>query len=542
MKRQTLWKLLASIMAFTMAAAPAITVCAEEIEGPVTEPVINENPDHPVKIDGNVNVIYDESSPVSFAVMAGENSEVSVKGDVNMTIDCDEGGGITGADNYGGNINVFGSVKMTADDPCTGAAVSNTGGTTTIGGDVVLDNQNTDMAYAIYASDSDDTATIIVGGDVKSGCEGISVENANVYVGGDVEAAGGGVSLSVFEDRSDCSIIIMGTVSAENGIGAEGHLLVDGTTEQSFVEQLPNVVVYAIDTPEEENLVGAGAMNLDKDVTTDLFKKAINYIIHTEGDMDLSGDDLKSVSDFATFTDLKADYRTTKIGEIFTATVAKNYGIQGSSSVEVTKVSDGVYSVKLIDSKGGILLKATALSPNQNQNPGDGTAENSKNDSGQTASVLFVIQDDSRNQQATSYVSTAVGNVPEGALRIAVPNGQQTIAPAVAGAPSPSKAVSIKVSELTDVQYKETIIQNIASTPMGGMLRIETDKAACFDRAMLEAFAKRASVNLEVIFPVKGQMVRVVVPAGCNINNLLDKFGYCGFERLASILGSEVVK
>ena len=58
----------------------------------------------------------------------------------------------------------------------------------------------------------------------------------------------------------------------------------------------------------------------------------------------------------------------------------------------------------------------------------------------------------------------------------------------------------------------------------------------------LETFAKRASVDLEVIFPVNGQMVRVVVPAGCNINNLLDKFGYCGFERLASILGSEVVK
>lgn len=139
-------------------------------------------------------------------------------------------------------------------------------------------------------------------------------------------------------------------------------------------------------------------------------------------------------------------------------------------------------------------------------------------------------------------ISTAVGNVPAGALRVAVPYGRKTIAPAVEGAPSPSKAVSIKVSELTDVQYKETIIQNISSTPMGGMLRIETDKAACFDRAMLETFAKRASVDLEVIFPVNGQMVRVVVPAGCNINNLLDKYGYCGFERLASILGSEVVK
>ncbi|WP_022776160.1 hypothetical protein [Butyrivibrio sp. AE2015] len=536
MKRRTLWKLLASIMAFTMAAAPAITVCAED----VTEPVINEDPDHPVVIDGNVNVIYDESSSVNFAVMADEDAEIIVKDDVNFTSKQDGGG--QAIYNAGGNINVFGSVKMTADDPCSGAAVSNTGGTTTIGGDVVLDDQNTDMAFAIYESDSADTATIIVGGDVKSGCEGISVENANVYVDGDVEAAGGGVSLSVFEDRSDCSIIIMGTVSAEYGIGAEGHLLVDGTTEQSFVEQLHNVVVYAIDTPEEENLVGAGAMNLDKDVTTDLFKKAINYIIHTEGDMDLSGDDLKSVSDFATFTDLKEDHRTTKIGEIFTATVAKNYGIEGSSSVEVTKVSDGVYSVKLIDSKGGILLKATALSPNQNQNPGDGTAEDSRNDSSQTAPVLFVIQDDSQNQQATSTISTAVGNVPAGALRVAVPYGTKTIAPAFEGAPSPTNAVSIKVSELTDAQYKEAIIRNISSTPMGGMLRIETDKAACFDRAMLETFAKRASVNLEVIFPVKGQMVRVVVPAGCNINNLLDEFGYCGFERLASILGSEVVK
>jgi hypothetical protein len=525
-------------MAFTMAAAPAITVCAED----VTEPVINEDPDHPVEIDGNVNVIFDESSSVPFAVMAGEDAEIIVKDDVNFTSKQD--GGSQAIDNAGGNINVFGSVKMTADDTYSGAAVSNYGGTTTIGGDVVLDYKNTDMAYAIYESDSDDTATIIVGGDVKSGCEGIMVENANVYVGGDVEAAGGGVSLSVYEDRSDCSIVIMGAVSAEYGIGAEGYSLDEGVTEQEFVKLLPNVVVYAIDTPEEENLVGAGAMGLDGDITTDLFRNAINYIIHTEGDMDLSGDDLKSVSDFATFTDLKEDYRTTKIGEIFTATVAKNYGIEGSSSVEVTKVSDGVYSVKLIDSKGGILLKATALSSDSttNSDPGKGSAEDSENDSSQTAPVLFVIQDDSRNQQATSYVSTAVGNVPAGALRIAVPNGQQTIAPAVAGAPSPSKAISIKVSELTDVQYKDTIIQNIDTTPVGGMLRIETDKAACFDRKMLEAFAKRANVNLEVIFPVKGKLLRVVVPAGCNINNLLDEKGYCGFERLASILGSDVVK
>lgn len=540
MKRRTLWKLLASIMAFTMAAAPAITVCAEEIEGPVTEPVINENPDDPKVINGDVNVIFDESSSNIYAVLAGENSEVSVKGDVNMTLDRDGSAGIAGVENYGGNIDISGKVEVTSSSyRIEGGAVDCHDGTTTVGGDVVLDVQDGGMQYAINVYGGDDPAQAIVEKNVKSSGTGIWANHSNVYVGGNVEAESG-ICIWQERDDSDCSIVIMGTVSATKGIEANGNTLDEEVTEQSIVEMLPNVVVYAIDTPEEENIAKVESIGEESAVATELFKNAINYIIHTEGDMDLSGDDLKSVSDFATFTDLKADYRTTKIGEIFTATVAKNYGIEGSSSVEVTKVSDGVYSVKLIDSKGGILLKATALSPNQN--PGDGTAEDSRNDSSQTAPVLFVIQDDSRNQQATSMISTAVGNVPAGALRVAVPYGQKTIAPAVEGAPSPSKAVSIKVSELTDVQYKETIIQNITSTPMGGMLRIETDKAACFDRAMLETFAKRASVSLEVIFPVKGQMVRVVVPAGCNINNLLDKFGYCGFERLASILGSEVVK
>lgn len=538
MKRRTLWKLLASIMAFTVAAFPAITVCAED----VNEPVINEDPDHPVVIDGNVNVIFDESSSTIHAVLAEENCEVSVKGDVNMTLDRDGSAGIAGVENYGGNVDISGKVEVTSSSySCDGGAVDCHNGTTTVGGDVVLDVQDDGMQYAINAYGGDDPAQVIVEGNVKSSGTGIWAIHSNVYVGGDVEAKSG-VLCDAEVDNSDCSIVIMGTVSATEGIEAHGYISDEEATEQSLVDSLPNVVVYAIDTPKEENIVSVKIYGEENAVATELFKNAINYIIHTEGDMDLSGDDLKSVSDFATFTDLKADYRTTKIGEIFTASVAKNYGIEGSSSVEVTKVSDGVYSVKLIDSKGGILLKATALSPNQNQNPGDGTAEDSRNDSSQTAPVLFVIQDDSRNQQATSMISTAVGNVPEGALRVAVPYGQKTIAPAVEGAPSPSKAVSIKVSELTDVQYKETIIQNIASTPMGGMLRIETDKAACFDRAMLETFAKRASVDLEVIFPVNGQMVRVVVPAGCNIDNLLDKFGYCGFERLASILGSEVVK
>ncbi|MBE5841888.1 MAG: hypothetical protein E7304_10850 [Butyrivibrio sp.] len=83
------------------------------------------------------------------------------------------------------------------------------------------------------------------------------------------------------------------------------------------------------------------------------------------------------------------------------------------------------------------------------------------------------------------------------------------------------------------------VIANIGATPAGGTLRIQTDRIACFDRAMLEVFAKRGNITMEVLFPVGKSMMKVTIPAGIDTNNLLDNKGYCGFLNLLAIIGGE---
>ncbi|SHN64523.1 hypothetical protein SAMN02745247_02808 [Butyrivibrio hungatei DSM 14810] len=117
-----------------------------------------------------------------------------------------------------------------------------------------------------------------------------------------------------------------------------------------------------------------------------------------------------------------------------------------------------------------------------------------------------------------------------------------TNGPSVLGANrEASRTLSFKMSAITDAQYKNAVIANIGATPAGGVLRIQTDTIACFDRAMLEAFAKKGSITMEVLFPVGKTMMKVTIPAGFAIDNLLDRKGYCGFLNLLGIIGGEEV-
>jgi hypothetical protein len=120
-------------------------------------------------------------------------------------------------------------------------------------------------------------------------------------------------------------------------------------------------------------------------------------------------------------------------------------------------------------------------------------------------------------------------------------SGVAAAAVAVEGAKAPSRAVTLNIEQLTPVQFQGAIINNIDATPAGTSLRVETNKPACFDRNMLNAFAKKATVDMEVIFTYNGQKLRVVIPAGYDITKLLDENGYCGFLRLAAILGANTL-
>ncbi len=158
----------------------------------------------------------------------------------------------------------------------------------------------------------------------------------------------------------------------------------------------------------------------------------------------------------------------------------------------------------------------------------------------------------SQDREETSYEtvtadSFAYNSIPAGAVTISLPKAGTTAeiaaaGPAVLGAERiATRTASFKLAMLSDMQYKETVINNINATPAGGMFRIETDRISCFDKAILEAFAKKSNIDMEVLFPLGNRKIKVTIPAGYDISKLLDNKGYCGFLRLLAFLGGEEV-
>ena len=55
---------------------------------------------------------------------------------------------------------------------------------------------------------------------------------------------------------------------------------------------------------------------------------------------------------------------------------------------------------------------------------------------------------------------------------------------------------------------------------------------------MIAALSARPDIDINIVFNYGGKQMKVTIPAGYDLNSLLDEFGYCGFLRLMSILGA----
>ena len=59
---------------------------------------------------------------------------------------------------------------------------------------------------------------------------------------------------------------------------------------------------------------------------------------------------------------------------------------------------------------------------------------------------------------------------------------------------------------------------------------------------MIAAMAARPDVAYNIVFKHDGVKMRIVIPAGYDVKSLLDEHGYCGFLRLATLLGFTVLE
>lgn len=123
----------------------------------------------------------------------------------------------------------------------------------------------------------------------------------------------------------------------------------------------------------------------------------------------------------------------------------------------------------------------------------------------------------------------------------AASNPEQTALVAAISGDKPAQTISFSVGKVTPQQYKEAVINNVASVPANGALNLVTDKPSVIDYKMVEALSARSDIDVNVVFNYGGKRYKVVIPAGYDMKSLLDKNGYCGFLRLLAVLGGETI-
>lgn len=516
-----------------------------------------------VTVGGNVTATGDESTGINAYV-----STVDIDGNVTasgMGVFAEESEIHVGGSVDGGTAGAYAADKsnITIDGDVSGAgiAVGALSSTITITGDVTSDGSEPYEYGVLYFSGT-----------------GIATQASRVFVGGNVTAGYNGVEIGLYSEEdeyddenddntdSETYVVIKGTITAENGIAIAAW---DADTAEDVMNALPTLYIYQI---ASENPILIGNQSMDDDALSALTQTVaenINYIIKSDNAITIDPTSAASYMDFY----------TAKLNQAFTFTVADGYEFNTNHSDTFTTVyneATGKWTATLTSVNGGINL--TTINPNgganeegnneqnQNENPDNHNGQNGNADNNNDQNGHDGNADDNNDQnghdgnaddnndrnndqdivslsadQAPSIENTGFYGAPLGAITVSSGAGLSNAAPALEGGAAPSRVLSLNVSELTPAQLQTAVVDNISSTPSGGTLRIETTAASCFDQKMLETFAQKGDIDIEVLFTYGGKKLRVVIPAGYDITKLLDEKGYCGYLRLADILGATEV-
>ena len=498
-----------------------------------------------VEVTGYVELKFtdDNDSSSGTAVMADSGSSVKIDKGVGSVID-----GISA--NHGSEVLVNGhleadkigisaangsEVQLNGDITQSGTGVQASGDETVVSiegninaSDTGIEAYSDSVVHVAKDIKDPDTgvmienATVIVEGNICADEAGAIIKNGGeLIVKGDISGDEAGVVLDMTDPaRSDYAVTVEGTISSEDGYALIIVPPASGTATSAL-----ELVLYKLEAsegkaigvlyPEEDADGGDDADDDDDDLLTtsldpvEVIANAINYIIKFK-----NKDNAGTITGYDTTYEF-IGYKTMKKSGSVEVSVKPGYYLKGSSDVTITRNDNGTYTVKLKEgSFGGIDLRILKEAIED-----------------ETGSDVIIENED----------ANASDNSGSAASGIVVTNGNDGNVVPVVGGTVPAKTVSLNLSEITPSQMKEAIVNNIASTPEGGVLRIETDSVSCFDEAMLEAFEANGNIDIELIFMHKGQRMRIFIPRGTNIRSLLDEKGYCGYLRLAEILGAQTI-
>ena len=154
------------------------------------------------------------------------------------------------------------------------------------------------------------------------------------------------------------------------------------------------------------------------------------------------------------------------------------------------------------------------------------------------AAIEQVAQEVQAQQAENDYVTSST----EGINIITTEQGNTLPTSELGNAVATTKTVTLDIQKITPVQYRDVVKTTVQTVPVGGVAVIETNDVSVLDRNIIAAMEARPDVAINIVFKHDGVKKRVVIPAGYNVRLLLDDNGFCGYLKLAEILGFTILE
>ena len=206
--------------------------------------------------------------------------------------------------------------------------------------------------------------------------------------------------------------------------------------------------------------------------------------------------------------------------------VQEGYSVTAGDNVTVTDLGNGVYEIRLNNNKGGVSIKAHLIGGRVVAENTETVSDDEPRTESETPSVPFIFAKFTVSPTGANALPTVLGAyIGEEASNVPV---------------QATKVVKVPAGNLTAIEYKNAFIKTVTEAPKDATVILETAMCSCLDKAMVDALATRPDVSVQIVFPkdkTGAENYSVTIPAGYDVNSLVDANGYCGFMYLNSLFG-----
>ncbi|WP_027215897.1 hypothetical protein [Butyrivibrio fibrisolvens] len=427
-----------------------------------------------------------------------------------------------------GDSNGYGEAISTSGNGCVeGLGTTVNGSITNSGqGDVAISERRTSSGNdAGHITDVNVTGTGDVGivGDVY-GTVTNNDDRGSIYINGNVEGNIVSSGTIVSSNSNDVTVaygnvtVINDTISEDQIQGSPSNLfvyqVVDGSDSNPSVDKNPHYIIK-ISGVSNASIVTA---NTTDGVTT--------YITEQQG--------LNVVQNTASTSMMPASWNYADAGQTITFYVPDGY--DHYFSVKAEHIGGGQY-VLTVPAGGGVTIQAWMKQVIEDTISSEtGTPATIVDEDPSAGGTPATIVDEDPSAGGTPTYTGDIGSV-DGIDFISTDAGLALPTTELGDAVVATLSVSLDMSKITPVQFRDAVTTTIGRAPVGGVAVIETSEVATLDSNMIAAMQTRPDVEYVIVFNHDGFKKKVVIPAGYDYSLLLDEYGYCGFLRLAALLG-----